>query len=403
MSRLLYVAPDFHPSRSGYGNACTGFVEALLRHTDVEVDVVTLVPLGSAPELQHGRLRVHRVSPRSALMRAAAFKDLGWALHTAIQRRARESPPDFILFETAEFPRTARRIVRTHGSRVAVRVHAAAETEWALYRDEPAYRQKRAATKRLFLEIPTILSTTPHYVDFVKERFLDRNEILIAGKNFAIVPNVLRERAAAAAPSPWLAQTLQEHVLLATLGRMDRQGELQKNFRRFLLALHLARDHPEFARVCVLIVGKGDRRPALEQLARDLGLDKTVHFHDSLSDADLHLLQSGAHGIFLGSTFEGLSMFALESLGAGGLLLFPREGGLAGMVHDGENGVTFDPLDPHDMAAAIRRHLTEVVPSAEHGRAFSRARFAARYGAREVARSFASSIPHWVALADTLK
>lgn len=389
MRRLLYVAPDFFPSRSGYGNACTAFVEALSKHTSVEVDVVTLVPLGNHAELALPRVSVHRVSPATRAGRALAFADASRALWRRLAWLRNERAHDFTLFETAEFPRTALRCARRWPGQVAIRVHAAAETEWALYRDDWTYRFKRSPTRALFRVVPAILSTTPYYLSFVRERFLDRNELLVASKWFGVVPNVVREHASPAQePTSAIRELLAQGPVLLALGRMDRHGDLQKNFRRTLLAFARVRRHPSFEGLRIVLVGRGDARPALERLARNLGLQDRALFVDHLSDADLSLLQREGHGVILASTFEGMSMFALESLAAGSPMLLSKAGGLADLVEDGANGETFDALDVEDMARALERYATRLLPDIEKAREASRRRYAARFLPEVTVRHF---------------
>ena len=112
------------------------------------------------------------------------------------------------------------------------------------------------------------------------------------------------------------------------------------------------RSHPQ-ARL--IVVGDGPARNNLEQLCRELELDRSVQFTGALPvDSVARHLGAADVGV-LGSRTEGLPHLALEAMAAGTPLVATRVGGTPEVVADGVNGLLVPPDDPSAMAQAILR------------------------------------------------
>ena len=389
--RILFVVPDFYPSNSGYGNACTGFVRALLSHSPLEVDVLSFVPLGGKNEFTHPRLRVFRIQERTFLGKPNLIGS-----ERALWEKTRElyaqHSYDFVIFETAEFPFTVNLALKHIGpQRVIVRIHATAETEWALFRRTPVYRLKRRPTIQAFRNLKYIFSTTHYYLNFTKKHFLSDNPLLIASKYYEVIPNIVatpEDQAPSDQAKALINGAQHDGIVFLTLGRMDAFGEQQKNFTRLIIALAQLKDRPYFNRIQLIAIGKGDFRPKLEKLAAGLGLGNTIRFLDALPNADIQYLQRTCHGVVLPSTFEGLSMFALESLSNSAALLFARAGGLIDLVDHGKNGVLYDPLEPADIAEKMDLFIRDLLPDLETARQHSRKKFAEQFESETIVATF---------------
>lgn len=395
LRRLLFVVPDFYPNVTGYGNACTEFLRALIECSDLAVDVVTFAELGCHTELELDRVTVTRLRHPKLFGKPAIFR-AEYMLWRRINRLVRARGHDFVIFETAEFPMAGLLTLASLGhERVVVRIHAAAETEWILYRNHPVYMAKRYPTRWFFRRVRNVFSTTQFYIDFVKRHFLDDNVLLTASKYYQVIPNVTRPAAfryPQDVPEALLEELAAENHLFLTLGRMDYHGELQKNFRRLLVAFQLM--HMQFGcgRARLAIVGSGSRRQELIDIADRLGLTGAVYFYPSLPNSVIRYLQSHCHGVFLASTFEGLSMFALESLASGAPLLVARGGGLGELVEHGENGVLFDPFDPYDIAEKAAYFVREMLPRLDRVRDAARAKFEGSFRRDRVVQRFIENL-----------
>lgn len=106
------------------------------------------------------------------------------------------------------------------------------------------------------------------------------------------------------------------------------------------------------------IVGGGDQRKNLEQLAEQLGLSGRVTFHGHASEDDLRALYARASVFAIASIAELQSIATMEAMASGLPVVAADAVALPHLVHDGENGYLFEPGDDEAMAARLTDVLT---------------------------------------------
>jgi glycosyltransferase involved in cell wall biosynthesis len=106
------------------------------------------------------------------------------------------------------------------------------------------------------------------------------------------------------------------------------------------------------------VVGSGDQRRSLEQLAHELGLDARVTFHGHTTDAELRDLYSRASVFAIASIAELQSIATMEAMASGLPVVAADAVALPHLVHDGENGYLFPPGDVDALADRLTRVLT---------------------------------------------
>jgi len=106
------------------------------------------------------------------------------------------------------------------------------------------------------------------------------------------------------------------------------------------------------------IVGSGDQRKALEQLAADLGLADRVRFHGHTSEEELRSLYSQATVFAIASIAELQSIATMEAMASGLPVVAADAVALPHLVHHGENGYLFTPGDVDECAARLTDVLT---------------------------------------------
>jgi glycosyltransferase involved in cell wall biosynthesis len=145
----------------------------------------------------------------------------------------------------------------------------------------------------------------------------------------------------------------------------------------------------------LVLVGDGPERPAIEALARELGVAGRVRLLGARSDVPR--LLSGADVLLLSSVSEGIPLTPIEAMAAGLPVVATDVGGVGEVVVDGETGL----LAPARDDAALAVHLARLAGDAglrrrfgEAGRArarrlFDEARMCDDYGRvyRELARA----------------
>ena len=132
------------------------------------------------------------------------------------------------------------------------------------------------------------------------------------------------------------------HPVLAFAGRLTAQKDLG-------VALEALRELPG---VRLLIAGDGPERARLEAEAGE-----RVEFLGALPRAEVLGLLRAADAAILTSAWENFPHGVVEALAVGTPVVATRTGGVAEVVHDGENGLLVEPGDVGAFAAAVRRYL----------------------------------------------
>lgn len=115
-----------------------------------------------------------------------------------------------------------------------------------------------------------------------------------------------------------------------------------------------------------IIVGTGQDRPRLENLALSLGVADRVRFAGFVSDADLpaHYWSCDLFALLSrqppsAAAVEGFGIVFLEAAACGKPAVGGRSGGTADAVVDGETGLLVDPASINEIVSALRKLLTD--------------------------------------------
>jgi glycosyltransferase involved in cell wall biosynthesis len=101
------------------------------------------------------------------------------------------------------------------------------------------------------------------------------------------------------------------------------------------------------------IVGGGDQRKNLENIAHQLGLDERVTFHGLVDDETLRNLYARASVFAIASVAELQSIATMEAMASGLPVVAANAVALPHLVHDGENGYLFEPGDVDELTARL--------------------------------------------------
>jgi glycosyltransferase involved in cell wall biosynthesis len=106
------------------------------------------------------------------------------------------------------------------------------------------------------------------------------------------------------------------------------------------------------------VVGGGDQRRNLEQLAEQLGVAGRVTFHGHASEEELRALYTRASVFAIASIAELQSIATMEAMASGLPVVAANAVALPHLVHDGENGYLFEPGNVDELAARLTDVLT---------------------------------------------
>jgi glycosyltransferase involved in cell wall biosynthesis len=146
-------------------------------------------------------------------------------------------------------------------------------------------------------------------------------------------------------PSAPLPDTGGEPVALL-VANMNHPVKRQEDF---LVAL--AHAHSQGVALHGFLVGDGPRRPKLEELARELKLERAAHFLGHRTDVPA-LWSRAAMGV-LCSTAEGMSNAVIEGMAASAPMVVTDAGGNPELVAHRERGLVVPALQPFELSAAM--------------------------------------------------
>lgn len=165
--------------------------------------------------------------------------------------------------------------------------------------------------------------------------------------------------------------------IVLAVGRLSAEKDL------LTLIECMARLRARDVSCCLVIVGEGPERPALEQRAMAHGLTATVCFAGYRTDVRQWM---GSCDVFtLSSLTEGLPMVVLEALAAGLPVVSTRVGGIPDAVA-GSDVRLVSPRDVDGMSAAIEMALS--TDSNDSVRSARKAHVSARFGSAAMATAY---------------
>jgi glycosyltransferase involved in cell wall biosynthesis len=150
-------------------------------------------------------------------------------------------------------------------------------------------------------------------------------------------------------PSPGKKKS--RSIVIGIVARLQQEKGLDLLLKR---VSSIASEYPDLE---LWIVGDGTLRKNLEDLARNLGLEKSVRFlgwrHDVpelLRKLDIYVQPS---------YWEGLCMTVVEAMASGLPVVASDVGGIAESVVDGETGFLIKPGDGNDLALRISQLIND--------------------------------------------
>lgn len=192
----------------------------------------------------------------------------------------------------------------------------------------------------------------------------------IAPERVVVIPNTVEDAFAPGDGSALrTALGLEGKPVLLTVGRIDLR-ERYKGHDTVIAALPklIAQGHD----VVYLIIGEGDDRARLEELAQQSGVADRVCFLGAISQQYLAEAYRMADLFVMPSTGEGFGIVFLEAMVSGTPALGLDVAGARDALADGELGI---PVSEDDLTSAIARLLTAPKPDPHALAARTHARF----------------------------
>jgi glycosyltransferase involved in cell wall biosynthesis len=199
-------------------------------------------------------------------------------------------------------------------------------------------------------------------------RFLQRPLYLVALRHCAgfVAPSRFMARALTEEASPELIEQIYNGIDLpeqrpATAGRrLLFVGRLEAVKGVDVLLRAFARIHHAHPDAELSIIGDGERRGDLEQLADDLGTTGAVRFYGWTGEAEVRSALADCTCLVIPSVWpENLPTVALEAIGVGRPIVASRVGGMPELIDEGQTGFLTKPYDVGELAGALDTLLTD--------------------------------------------
>lgn len=226
-------------------------------------------------------------------------------------------------------------VVTTHGSDTAVRIEQGRAAELKPLCDGADCVV--AVSSALAAKLKTCGTKTPV-------------EVILNGFRIRSLPAVSEERAQCA---------------VVQVGHLIKQKHFDVTLRAF------ARLKKEYPAAQFTVVGQGSEREALEALADELGVSKSVHFLGQLPNEAVLAEMSKAQFFCMPSVREGFGIVYLEAMASGCVAIGTEGEGIADLIESGKNGFLVPPEDSEAIWRVMQRclqHPAEAEAIAARGR-----------------------------------
>jgi phosphatidylinositol alpha-1,6-mannosyltransferase len=152
--------------------------------------------------------------------------------------------------------------------------------------------------------------------------------------------------------------------VILTVGRWD-PAERYKGADTLIAALpRVLKAAPDTS---LVLVGDGDDRPRLENLARDLGVSQHMHVLYSLTPEQLFACYAHCDIFALPSRGEGFGLVFLEAMACAKPVIGGAHGGIPDIVEEGVTGLLVPHGDPERLAQALESLLNNPSRAKEMG------------------------------------
>ena len=230
-------------------------------------------------------------------------------------------------------------------------------------RDAPRVAWREAVKRRIVRMFDAALVGGRPQADYVAQLGMPRERIFLSCD---VVDNA--HFAAPAAPPRQIAGWNGRRFFLASARFIP-----VKNLPRLLEAFARYRALAGSEAWSLVVLGDGELRPALEEVARKLGLGPSLLMPGFKRYPELPSWYQAASCFVLASTSEPWGLVVNEAMAAGLPVLVSHRCGCAmDLVQDGVNGFTFDPLDVEQLARLMYRVAHGGVDRVAMGRASRR-------------------------------
>ena len=182
--------------------------------------------------------------------------------------------------------------------------------------------------------------------DIVKKNLI--NVYRINKDEITVIHNAIKIKETEHKP---IADISEKKILIGNIGRLsEEKGQIY-----FILSIpEIIKRHPD---ALFLIIGDGDDKEKLKEVALTIGVYKYIRFLGYREDIINIISQLDI--VVLTSLTEGLPLTPIEAFSQGTPMVATRVGGTVEIVHDGENGYLVKPKSVLEIAERINKLIED--------------------------------------------
>lgn len=164
-------------------------------------------------------------------------------------------------------------------------------------------------------------------------------EIIPNGINVSRFQNLNREESR-------MKLGLKDEFVIMTVARLEKRKGIQH-------LIEAVKNNQLSGNYQLLIIGDGDERKNLENLAQTLNLKDKVKFLGPIPNEKIPGYLAAADCFILPSLKEGFGISILEAMAAGVPVIATRVGGILDIIKDGKNGILVEPQNSNEISDAV--------------------------------------------------
>lgn len=345
---ICVITQQYRSVISGIGLYAQNLVAGLL----ADGHQVTIITPGDQTSPEETALRFIAVPPPQFAGSQARWVSLAWAFGRALERLQQNTTFDLVHFTDAReslFCRWRCPAVGDVQDSYAAEVYPLAYyrrhyndwlMRWAYYR----FVQRGEA--RAYPRLGAIIANSRYTAEKIAARYA------LASDRLHVCYKTIQQDRWARAFRSRAQQAPHPPRVLFVGGNMQRKG-----LPALIQAVSLARDTiPDLE---LWVVGQDKAIGAMQGLCAAAGLDRQVRFWGWKDQDALVELYVQSDVFVMPSLTEGFGYVFFEAMAAGLPIIGSHAGGIAEVVVDGQNGLLVSPGDTIELAAALRRLMTD--------------------------------------------
>lgn len=167
------------------------------------------------------------------------------------------------------------------------------------------------------------------------------------GENYVVIPNGVDEKDILVEKNDQIEEEFKNKRYILTAGNLIQTKGINYAIEAF------ARIHKQYEDLVLVIIGQGQERENLEELARNKGIEDKVIFKGKLPHKELMQYMKECYFFILPSYKEGFGVVYIEAMAQGKVVIGCRGQGIEDVIENMVDGILVNPKDVDDLTVKM--------------------------------------------------